>query len=101
MTAARFQQRPSALTRTVPGGLLLLDAAAHDPFRERATPELLSASGPIVWELLGEARTLEEIASLVKGRFGVTTDAPDEGEVQDAIARLLADLNERKLVEPA
>jgi coenzyme PQQ synthesis protein D (PqqD) len=64
MGSSRFVRSPSVLTRRVGDGLLLASADDH-PF------EHLSSSGAAVWDALGQARSIDELARDVARTFGV------------------------------
>lgn len=94
--AARYQRAAHVLWRQFEGGVLLLraepsvaDVTAHDP-------TLVSGIGSLLWQLLAEPHTLDELVTAV--RDATAPSAPDEATVRTDIAAVLADLETADLV---
>ena len=56
----------------------------------------LNATAAAVWEALEEPRDEDAIVAQLLGKFDI-----EQGECRAAVRRLIADLEERQLVEPA
>ena len=80
MSEPRFRRRPDALWRRS------LDAVAVLPV-DRAEPITLAGTGPEVWHLLADWRTLEELAAMLAAAHDVTPDT-----VVSDVAPVLDDL---------
>jgi hypothetical protein len=80
---------PWAVTETVAGETVLLDPVGDRYLR-------LNAAGAVLWDLLAEPRSPEEVAAALRERHGL----PAERATQDASA-FIAALQSRQLVEPA
>ena len=80
---------PWAVTETVAGETVLLDPVGDRYLR-------LNSAGAVLWELLAEPRSPEDVAAALRERHGLA----DERAVQDAQS-FIAALQSRQLVEPA
>ena len=80
MSGPRFRRRPDVLWRRSLDAVVLLPAVAEEPVT-------LLGTGPELWELLAEPRTLEDLAEVLAGLHGV-----DPAVVRADVAPVLADL---------
>ena len=80
---------PWAVTETVAGETVLLDPVGDRYLR-------LNPAGAVLWELLAEPRSPEEVAAALRERHGLAA----ERATQDAQS-FIAALQSRRLVEPA
>jgi hypothetical protein len=85
----RIRRVPWAVTETVAGETVLLDPVGDRYLR-------LNSAGAVLWELLAEPRSPEEVATALRERHGLTADRA----AQDSQS-FIAALQSRRLVEPA
>jgi len=81
MTNARWCRRPDVLTRLSLEALLVLPVEGDDVVT-------LAGTGPEVWDLLAEPRTLDELATILAARHG-TSEAVVAADVQPVLAALV------------
>jgi Coenzyme PQQ synthesis protein D (PqqD) len=77
--SSRFQRRPEVLWRRTANGVVLLPPDSREP--------LLVVGGGPLWDLLAEARELDDLVGRLTERFGV-----DRSEVNEAVAEALGGL---------
>lgn len=100
--STRYQRAPSALWRTTPGGMVLLtgeadaadDLARPDPSRI-PQPVFIEGTVAVVWELLAEPISMEDLGAAIGSRFGVDP-ATVVADVGPLLSRLVV---ERAIVE--
>lgn len=63
-----YQRDPSTLWRDAPGGVLLLVPDGDEPV-------LLSSPGDVVWQLLAQPSTLDELVAILSRHFSAADDA--------------------------
>lgn len=86
MSAARWVREPSVLWREITDGVLLLPAAAVEPF-------VLTDSGAALWELLETPVSVTSVSAQLAAAYGTQPDV-----VGEAVSPLLADLERRRAV---
>jgi Coenzyme PQQ synthesis protein D (PqqD) len=63
VTASRYRRRPDVLWRRSLDAVAVLPVGTPDPLT-------LAGTGPAVWDLLVEWRTLEDLAALLSAAYG-------------------------------
>ncbi len=86
-TLVAYRRSPRALYRAVGGEVIVA-------LPGRGEIESLSATAGIVWQLLQQPRSADEIVEILRDEF-----AGSGAEIARDVATLLADLSERGLVE--
>jgi hypothetical protein len=83
VTTTRYRRRPDALWRRSLDAVVVLAAG-------NAEPVTLAATGPEVWELLAEWRTLDDLAAVLARTHGAnpTTVAADVMPLLDELIAL-------------
>ena len=85
----RWRRRPDVLWRRSLDTVLLLPAATEDVVT-------LAGTGPAVWELLAEWRTLDDLAGILAGAFESTPEV-----VMADLVPLLAEFEVQGVVQTA
>ena len=89
MTRHRLRRRPDVLWRRSLDAVVLLPSGADDVVT-------LAGTGPALWELLAEWRTVDDLVATLAAAFG----AP-EGQVATDLAPLLEELTTVSAIEAA
>lgn len=82
----RWTRSDRAITRWVPDGVLVL-------LLPDGEPDLVTGSGGLLWDLLGEPATLDQLATALARHFH-----HEQAAVADDLRRTLDDLAARSLV---
>jgi Coenzyme PQQ synthesis protein D (PqqD) len=89
MTATRWRRRPDVLWRRSLDTVLLLPAPADDVLT-------LAGTGPAVWELLAEWRTVDDMVGILAAAHGTSPEV-----VAQDLAPLLVELEGQGVLQKA
>ena len=89
MTTVRWRRRPDVLWRRSLDAVVLLPAAADDVIT-------LAGTGPAVWEVLAEWRTVDDVVGIMAAAYGTSPEV-----VATDLAPLLADLEAKGVLQTA